>query len=46
MGILPAGGRLLRGKPWPVEQFTFEDEEEANKNAEALAAYLGTTVEE
>ena len=46
MGILPAGGRLLRAKPWPVDRFIFEDEKEANENAEALAAYLGTTVEE
>lgn len=46
LGLLPAGGRLLKGKPWPVDRFIFEDEEEAKKNAEALAAYLGTTVEE
>ena len=46
VGVSPAGGRLLKSKPWPVDRFIFENEEEAKKNAEALAAYLGTTVEE
>ena len=43
-GVLPAGGRLLRGKPWPIDRFIFDTEEEAREAAEKLAAYLGTDV--
>jgi hypothetical protein len=43
-GVLPAGSRLLRAKPWPVDRFIFDTEEEAREAAEKLAAYLGTDV--
>jgi len=38
----PAGGRLLKKEPWPIDRFTFSNKEEANDAAEALAKYLGT----
>jgi hypothetical protein len=38
----PAGGRLLKHEPWPVDRFTFSTKQEANDAAEALAKYLGT----
>ena len=38
----PAGHRLLKKEPWPVDRFTFPTKEEANDAAEALAKYLGT----
>ena len=43
-GVLPAGGRLLKGQPWPIDRFIFDTEEEAKDAAEALAQYLGTQV--
>ncbi len=42
-GVLPAGSRLLKGQPWPIDRFIFDTEEEAKDAAEALASYLGTT---
>ena len=42
-GVLPAGSRLFRKEPWPIDRFIFDTEEEAREAAEALAAYLGTT---
>jgi len=43
MGASPAGFRLLKSEPWPVDQFVFDTREEAIKAAEKLAKYLGTT---
>jgi hypothetical protein len=43
-GVLPAGSRLLKAKPWPIDRFIFDTEEEAKDAAEALAQYLGTKV--
>ena len=43
-GVLPAGSRLLKGQPWPIDRFIFDTEEEAKHAAEALAQYLGTQV--
>ena len=43
-GLLPAGGRLLKAKPWPIDRFTFDTEGEAREAAEKLAAYLGSPV--
>ena len=43
-GVLPAGSRLLKGQPWPIDRFIFDTEEEAKTAAEALAQYLGTQV--
>ena len=43
-GVLPAGSRLLKAKPWPIDRFIFDTEEEAKHAAEALAQYLGTQV--
>ena len=40
----PAGSRLLKKEPWPIDRFVFPTQEEANDAAEALAKYLGTTV--
>ena len=40
----PAGSRLLKKEPWPVDRFIFQTKEEANDAAEALAKYLGTKV--
>jgi len=45
-GVLPAGGRLLKAKPWPIDRFIFDTEEEAREAAEALASYLGTSFQE
>lgn len=45
-GVLPAGSRLLRAKPWPVDRFIFDTEEEAREAGEALATYLGTSFQE
>ena len=42
-GVLPAGSRLLRAKPWPVDRFIFDTKQDATDAAEALAEYLGTT---
>ena len=36
----PAGHRLLKRKPWPIDRFVFDTEEEANEAAEKLRAYL------
>ena len=44
-GLLPAGGRLLKAKPWPIDRFTFDTEGEAREAAEKLAAYLGTNLQ-
>ena len=41
-GVLPAGSRLLRHKPWPVDRFKFEDKDEAIEAGQALAEYLQT----
>ena len=41
-GVLPAGSRLLRHKPWPVDRFMFEDKDEAIKAGQVLAEYLQT----
>ena len=43
LGVLPAGPRLLKSEPWPIEKFVYETEAEANKAAEKLARYLDTT---
>ena len=43
-GVLPAGSRLLKAKPWPIDRFIFDTEEKAKHAAEALAQYLGTQV--
>ena len=40
----PAGSRLLKKEPWPIDRFVFPTQEEANDAAEALAKYLGTKV--
>ena len=40
----PAGRRLLKQQPWPIDQFSFQTKKEANDAAEALAKYLGTKV--
>ena len=45
-GVLPAGGRLLRGKPWPIDRFIFDTKGEAREAGEALATYLGTSFQE
>tara|TARA_R100001163_G_C4951828_1_gene119281 strand:- start:60 stop:362 length:303 start_codon:yes stop_codon:yes gene_type:complete len=42
----PAGHRLLKKKPWPIEKFLFDTKQEAEENAEALAAYLGIKINE
>ena len=42
----PAGSRLLKRQPWPIDQFSFQTQEEAINAAEALAKYLGTTFKE
>jgi hypothetical protein len=42
----PAGRRLLKQQPWPIDQFSFQTKEEAINAAEALAKYLGTTFKE
>ena len=44
-GVLPAGGRLLRGKPWPIDRFIFDTKQDATDAAEKLAAYLGTNLQ-
>jgi len=44
--VLPAGSRLLKGQPWPIDRFIFDTEEEAKDAAEALAKYLGTQITE
>ena len=41
---LPAGHRLFKKEPWPIDRFTFSTKQEANDAAEALAKYLGTKV--
>ena len=43
-GVLPAGSRLLKSQPCPIDRFIFDTEEEAKDAAEALAKYLGTQV--
>ena len=40
--VHPAGHRLLKGQPWPIERFIFDNKEEATDAAKALAEYLGT----
>ena len=40
----PAGHRLFKKEPWPIDRFTFSTKQEANDAAEALAKYLGTKV--
>ena len=42
----PAGHRLLKHQPWPIDQFSFQTKEEAINAAESLAKYLGTTFKE
>ena len=42
-GVLPAGGRLLKAEPWPIDGFIFDTKQDATDAAEALAEYLGTT---
>ena len=42
-GVLPAGSRLLKGQPWPIDRFIFDTEDEAREAGEALATYLGTS---
>ena len=41
-GVLPAGSRLLKGQPWPIDQFVFNTEEESLEAAQALAKYHKT----
>ena len=41
-GVLPAGSRLLKGQPWPIDRFVFNTEEEAMESAQALAKYHKT----
>ena len=38
--VHPAGFRLLKKKPWPIDRFVFDTQEEANEAAEKLRAYL------
>lgn len=38
--VHPAGHRLLKRKPWPIDRFIFDTEEEANEAAEKLRSYL------
>jgi len=38
--VQPAGRRLLKRKPWPIDRFVFDTQEEANEAAEKLRAYL------
>ena len=40
----PLGSRLLKAKPWPIDRFVFDTEEEAREAAEKLVAYLGTNL--
>lgn len=44
--LSPAGPRLFRSQPWPIDRFSFGDDQSAAKQAaEKLAEYLGTEVE-
>ena len=36
----PAGHRLLKKQPWPIDRFVFDTEEEAIEAAEQLRNYL------
>ena len=45
-GVLPAGSRLFRKEPWPIDRFIFDTEEEAREAGEALASYLGTSFQQ
>ena len=39
-GESPAGSRLARGKPLPIDKWDYEDEEEAKINAIELQLYI------
>ena len=41
-GVLPAGSRLLKGQPWPIDRFVFNTEEETLEAAQAMAKYHKT----
>lgn len=40
MRTMPAGSRLFRAQPWPAIAFSAPTQEEAEKHAETLRAYL------
>jgi hypothetical protein len=39
-GVSPAGPRILRGQPHPDIQFSHEDEDACNRDAQKLRDYL------
>jgi len=43
LGVIPAGFRLLKTEPWPIDRFDYSTKTEALIAAEKLAKYLGTT---
>ncbi len=40
LGNHPAGGRLLKAEPHPIEKFSFDNKMEADEAAEKLQEYL------